>query len=408
MPWKEECAVDQRLLFISDVLRGEFSMSELCRRYGVSRTTGYKWRDRYVSLGMEGLQERTSAPQRHPNSTPQAVVDLVLRARKDHPTWGPRKLKARIERQFPGLLVPAASTIGTILKQHGLVKGRRRVRRDRPLSQPRVEVSAPNDCWCFDFKGQFRLGSGAYCFPLTAVDAHSRFFLACKGLDDVRGETTMPVVRELFQEFGLPEAILTDCGAPFASTSFSGLSELSSWWIALGIRVHRSRPGSPQDNGKLERLHKTLKAETTKPSSQDQTAQQGRFDHFRKEYNEIRPHESLAMAVPADVYKPARKRYPRRLKAAHYPTDAIVKMVRKNGTIHYGGFNMTISHVLRGQRVALVPVDDGVMEIRFYDHPIGQLNLRTASLTNGNTTKSLTKKKNPKLPPTLLQAVSKV
>lgn len=381
MPWKETDAVDQRLRFVADYLRQEWSFAELCRRYGVSRPTGYKWVSRYVEEGPAGLRDRKRAPVRHPNATAAPLVELVLEARKAHPTWGPRKLLPWLARRYPGLKLPAASTVGTILRRHGLTARRRRARAGSPASHlGRQDV--PNASWSIDFKGQFRVG-GALCYPLTLLDGCSRFLVRCQGLPHPRTAYVQPVMEAAFREFGLPDAIRSDNGAPFASRGFTGLTKLSAWWLRLGIRLDRTRPGSPQDNGRLERLHRTLKADACRPPRANMEQQQVAFATFRREYNHERPHEALDMDTPACRYEPSARPYPSRPPKPEYPPDAQVRRVHPNGQTCFAGWLLPVGAALAGDRVAFVPIDEGVYECRYYSHRLATLSATRGVASNG-------------------------
>lgn len=367
MPWEETTRMLQRVRFISDLESCAYTMTELCERYGVSRKTGYKWAQRYASCGWEGLQERSRAPLSCPHRTPEDVEQDLLELRRQHPTWGARKLLACLRRREPEVGWPSASTVGGILKRHGLVEGRRRARRAWPHpGRPVVRAEAPNQVWTSDFKGQFRTGDGRLCYPLTVVDGYSRCLLAVEGLDSVSCEQAWPVFVRLFREHGLPEAIRTDNGSPFASSmAVGGLSRLSVSWIKLGIRPERIEPGHPEQNGSHERMHRTLKQETARPPAPTRRAQQERFDQFRYVYNEQRPHEALSQQTPADLYRPSLRQYPTQVPAPEYPGHFEVRSVRHSGEIKWQGQPLYISEALGGERVGLEEVDDGLWAVYF-------------------------------------------
>ncbi len=303
MPWKETRAVDERVQFVA-LYRREKSrnMSALCEAFGVSRKTGYKWLKRYEEGGPAALEDRSRAPIDHPNAVTPGTRELLLEERRLHPTWGPLKIQASVGRKHPELALPAPSTIGELLKREGLVKPRMRRRRTPPCTQPFAEVKAPNSVWCVDFKGDFRLGNRTRCYPLTVTDSYSRYLLCCYGLKGTSGEPVQRVLTRVFREFGLPDAWRSDNGTPFASIGIAGLSRLSVWLVKLGIQLERIDPGRPEQNGRHERMHRTLKAEATRPARRSAPAQQKTFDRFRREFNEERPHEALGQeTLPASM-----------------------------------------------------------------------------------------------------------
>ena len=297
--------MDERVKFIAAYLRGELSISRLCTTFGVSRKTAYKWIARYASGGVAELLDRSRRPQSNPNAMSREVTSLVVSMRKQHPFWGPKKLLAVLGPAYPGLKLPATSTVGHLLSRHGLARPRRSVRRSTPYGQPFLGYDKPNAVWCGDFKGHFRLGDRSRCHPLTISDGFSRFLLRCEGLRKERHDPTRAVFEQAFRKYGLPDAMRTDNGAPFSSLAIGGLSRLSVWWIKLGIRPERIAPGHPEQNGRPERMHRTLKAETAKPARQDLFAQQAAFDLWRKEYSEVRPHEASAASCTSAGASPA-------------------------------------------------------------------------------------------------------
>lgn len=387
MPWKENDAVDQRMRFVADYLREEFSFAELCALYGISRPTGYKWVRRYLKGGVEALQDRSRAPCLHPNATRGPIVELVLETRRTHPTWGPRKLLPWLQRRYPGLELPSSNTMGNIIRRHGLSVPRRR---RRPLPGPPSALGsqdAANASWSIDFKGQFRLRCGAYCYPLTLMDGCCRYLLRCQALRRTRAKEVQPVLTAAFREFGLPKAIRSDNGSPFASNGFTGLSQLSVWWVQLGIRLDRTRPGSPQDNGRLERFHRTLKQEVCQPRARGWEAQQEAFHKFRLEYNNERPHEALGTYTPGSRYEPSNRLFPRKLPTPEYPVESQVRPVASTGVTNFAGWLCRTSEALAGERIAFLEVEDGVYDVRFHAHRLYQFDARTGQADNGTVTR---------------------
>jgi transposase InsO family protein len=367
MPWDEATRMDRRERFVSEFDSCQYTMTELCERYGISRKTGYVWVDRYAQEGLAGLRDRSRAPRSCPHGTAPEVSERLLELRRLHPTWGPRKLLAWLEKREPERSWPVASTVGGILKRHGLVEDRAARRRPWPPSvRPSVQAEAPNRVWTGDFKGQFRTGDGRLCYPLTVADGFSRFLLAVVGLDTVSEAQAWPVFERLFREYGLPEAIKTDNGSPFASIcALARLSRLSVRWLKLGIRLERIEPGHPEQNGRHERMHRTLKQETARPPAADRGAQQERFDRFRSVYNEQRPHEALAQKTPAELYHSSGRPYPEKTPEPEYPGHFEVRWVRPNGGIKWQGEFLFLSQALSGERVGLEESDDGVWSVYF-------------------------------------------
>ncbi len=365
MPWKETCPMDERMKFIADYLKNEWNLSDLCQYYGISRKTGYKWLARYQAEGPSGLHDRSRAPRHHPNAVHKAVQDRIVAFRVEHPYWGPRKLVHRLTQLEPATRWPATSTAGEILKRHGLTVPRRRKRRTPPYTQPFRESLQPNDVWCADFKGWFRTQCGTRIDPLTISDAVSRYLLRCQDLRRPTRTAAQAVFTAVFQQFGLPAAIRTDNGAPFASTGLGGLSRLSVWWLRLGIVPERIRPGHPEENGRHERMHRTLKQATAAPPRATPKAQQLAFDRFLTEYNQERPHEALDMQTPAQHYQPSPRPFPARLPEMEYPSGYLVRRVRSNGQIRWQGRLIFVSEVLIGQKVGLIQVDNGIWRLDF-------------------------------------------
>jgi transposase InsO family protein len=370
--------MDQKRLFIADYLTRSFSTLELCRRYGVSRPTGYKWLSRFVEHGFPGLEDRSRRPLSCPHQTESRLVQAILELRRRHPFWGPKKLRTILGRRHPEVVWPARSTIAAILKRHGLIEKKRRRTYPGHPGKPETRMSEPNETWCADFKGEFKTRDGIYCYPLTISDGCSRYLLECRGLQTTSCEHSQPVFKRIFQEYGLPWAIRTDNGVPFATQAIGRLSRLSAWWIRLGIYPELIQPGRPQQNGRHERMHRTLKRETTRPPAATRRGQQRRFERFKQEYNNVRPHEALNQRTPASVYEPSRREYPSRLPPLEYPEHFEKRLVSRNGGYRWAGRRVPLSHLLAEQYVGLEEVDDGIWDVYFASVLLGQMDERTA------------------------------
>jgi putative transposase len=379
MPWKETCAMDERMMFIGECLRGELPMTALCERFGISRNTGYKWLRRYRDDPEHGLCDRSRAPVHPANGMAAEVVEAILTARRRYPYYGPRKLLVELSRRDPSWAWPAASTIGDLLRREGLSSPRRQRRRAAPVTAPFGAVTRPNDTWCADFKGWFRTADGTRCDPLTISDAHSRFLFTCRIVEPTT-EGARPLFRRAFQEFGLPVAMRTDNGPPFASTGAGGLSRLSVEWVKLGIRLERIDPGAPQQNGRHERMHRTLKEQTSRPPAATPAAQQRRFDIFRRHYNDERPHEALDQETPTSHYAASTRAYQERPDEPWYDADHAVRRVRTNGEIKWGGDFVFVSEVLVGEPVGIAETEDGDWIVRFATIDLGLIDRRTKKL----------------------------
>lgn len=362
--------MDERVEFIVECRRDELSMTELCRKYGISRKTGYKWLDRFDEGDWSSLQDRSRARLTQ-NRIGEEVVARIVEARKQLPTWGPRKLLDRLERKHPGLVLPASSTVGEILKRHGLIRPRRARQKAAPYTQPFVGCDTPNAVWSADFKGSFTLGNGRRCNPLTISDAYSRYLLRCDGLSRTDESQVRPIFESAFREFGLPLAIRTDNGPPFATVAAGGLSRLAIWLIKLGIRPERITPGKPQQNGRHERMHRTLKEETTKPPARAMAQQQLVFDRFRRIYNDERPHEALDMQPPSSAYEPSPRRYPVKLREPEYPASFRVRSVNHKGAMKWKGRMLYLAETLANEHVALEELDNDTWRVYFADLPLG-------------------------------------
>jgi transposase InsO family protein len=379
MPWKESCHVHERMLFVARLEKGE-RMTDLCREFGISRKTGYKIHARYKEQSVVGLYDVKRAPENIPHRTPPEVVERLVRLRNQHPTWGPRKLRAWLV-DHEGERWPVASTIGELLKKNGLTHARRRRRRVDPCATGLSVPTKANDLWCIDFKGQFRLANGHYCYPLTVTDAYSRFLLVCEGMDRIDGERVWIELERAFRRFGVPTAIRSDNGSPFASRGLCGLSKLSARWLGVGIRHERIEPGQPQQNGRHERMHRTLKAETTRPAAKSMLAQQERFDRFCEIYNEQRPHEALEQTPPARHFAPSPRSYV--ATKLTYPLHDDVRTVTSCGRVRLGGPRgprFFLCSALAGLRVGVRELDGDRWLISYADIDLGVCDLDTRSL----------------------------
>jgi transposase InsO family protein len=379
MPWKECSVVDERLRFVAQLLDGE-PMAEVCRAFGISRKTGYKIFNRYKDYGLEALSDRSRRPIRYANQLPSQVEGLILTLKRDKPHWGARKIRELLIRRLAGdVRVPAKSTIHAVLHRHGLVKPIARPRR-RATGTPLSQGTAPNDLWCADFKGEFKLGNGRYCYPLTVTDHASRFLLLCEALESTREDLAIIAFEQLFADRGLPGAIRSDNGAPFASpNALFNLSKLSVWWLRLGIDIERIKPGRPQQNGRHERMHLTLKKETTRPPGSNSLQQQARFDSFREEFNAERPHEALAMKCPNEVYVASSRPY-QGLPELVYPFHDQDLLVTACGRICLHRKKIHLSTVLAGQRIGIKEVDDGIWIVSFMRYDLGYFDLEQRTL----------------------------
>ena len=373
MPWDESCVMNERLKMMFEWDEGSLSVSELCRCYGVSRKTAYKWRDRYRSFGAMGLADRSRSPLHHPQAMSAVVVDRLLSVRSRYPSWGPKKIRAYLARDDPQTAWPAVSSIGDLLRREGLAAPRRRRHRAPPRTAPFAACTAPNAVWCIDLKGWFRTGDGARCEPLTLADAHSRYLLRCQALARADSAHAWPVVEAAFREYGLPRVIRSDNGPPFASVGAGGLSPLAVKLVKAGVVPERIDPGQPQQNGRLERLHQTLKQETASPPAATLRAQRRRFEAFLRTYNEERPHEALGQTPPALHYQPASRTYSGRLRAPDYAADWQVRRVRHSGEIRWQDRTLYISESLAGEPVGLAEQDDGVWAVWYGPVALGSI-----------------------------------
>ena len=357
MPWKASSTVSERLKFIARIEDGE-RVADLAREFGISEKTAYKFVARWKAEGVSGLEDRRRAAERIPHRTPAEIVELVLATRRENPSWGGRMLKARLERKHPGLKFPSATSIAYWLKKHGMVKPQRRRKKHPRTQAPLTVPTGPNHVWGTDFKGQFRLGDGSYCYPLTATDLCARYLLSCAALEDTKAEPAWGVFERLFDEYGLPEVMRNDNGPPFASTGLAGLTWLSAKWLRLGIRLERIDPGQPQQNGQHERMHRTLKQATTRPPGKNLLQQQERFDNFVEDFNHERPHQALGMKPPADFYQVSPRKY-RGLPELDYPLADDVKVVQAPGiVVFHKRARCYLTQALVGERVGIREIDD--------------------------------------------------
>lgn len=381
MPWSQTDPMKERMKFVALASEGLYSMTELCERAGITRQAGYTLLRRYEQEGVEGLTPRSHAPKSCPHRIVEEIRTVLLEARKAHPLWGPRKILTYLSSRRPELALPAASTVGDLYKREGLVKPRPHRRKWSHPGRVSHKVEAPNQLWNADFKGQFRMGDGKMCYPLTVTDTHSRYLLACDGLSSTAHGGAQASFEHLFRARGLPQAIRSDNGNPFCTKAIAGLSQLSVWWTQLGIKHERTEPGHPEQNGSHERMHRTLKAATQLPPAADVQAQQERFDAFRCEFNQERPHQALQMQTPGSLYVDSEREMPEGIAAPQYAGHCQVRRVRGNGILYFGDRTIFLSELLIGQDVALEEVEDGVWSIYFYDLLLARLDRRTGKLS---------------------------
>ena len=382
MPWKVSGVVEERARFAVEYESGEWTMADLCRHYGIARRTGYRIVARWQQEGAAGLKDRSRAPLAHPNQTPLEVEAAVLELRRAHMSWGPRKLRRWLEDRHPEQAWPAPSTIGGLLTRAGLAHARRLRRRTPPFTQPFAAAGEPNAVWCADFKGWFRTRDGERIDPLTMTDAASRYLLRCQAVEKTDTAAVRSISEAAFREYGLPRAIRTDNGPPFASRGIGGLSRLSLYWMRLGIVPERIQPGHPEQNGRHERMHRTLAQETARPAQANRRRQQEAFDRFRTEYNQERPHEALGQRPPAAVYAASPRAYPARLPEPEYNSGVEVRCVYPHGQFFWKGHDVFLGKVLAGERIGLEPIDDRYWCVCFGDFPIAWFDSR--ELMTGN------------------------
>jgi putative transposase len=374
MSWKETCAVDERMRFVLAVEAGDASFAATCREYGVSRQTGYKWLARYQLDGVEGLVDQSRAPLHHPQAMSPKIAEDCLAVRRTHPTWGPAKVLAFLERKRPRTTWPAASTIGALFDREGLTVKRKIRQRSPPSSFPFADCQAANDVWCIDFKGWFLTGDGTRCEPLTLTDADSRCLLRCQPLSRTDGEHVWPVLDAAFREFGLPLRLRSDNGSPFASRGAGGLSQFSVKLIKAGVTPERITPGKPQQNGRHERMHLTLLRDTADPPARTMREQMKRLQEFKRIYNEERPHEALDNATPADRYRPSPRNYDGVLRSPDYDADKEVRRVRHNGEIRWEGETIYVNQALAGEPVGISETNSG-WTVSYGPMPLGTIDV---------------------------------
>ncbi len=379
MPWKERSVMDERMRFVVRIKDGE-SMATLCREFGISRKTGYKILERYEECGLEGLNDRARRPLRYANQLPEQLEAAIVAAKREKPNWGARKIRERLLRRLPHeVRVPAISTIHAILDRHGLITRAIR-RRTRATGTPLSAGLKPNALWCTDYKGEFQLGNRQYCYPLTVTDHASRYLLLCEAMDSNREQLAFTAFERLFRERGLPQAIRSDNGVPFASPNgLFNLSRLSVWWLRLGISIERIKPGCPQQNGRHERMHLTLKKEATRPAGANLLQQQAKFDAFVEEFNNERPHEALNMKYPAEVYTESRRTY-QGIQEPEYPFHDKTVVVTNCGRLCLYRKKINLSTSLSGQAVGVKEVEDGIWLVSFMQYDLGYIDLEEKTL----------------------------
>jgi putative transposase len=380
MPWQECSKMDERLRFVARLLEGE-KMAMLCREFDISRKTGYKLFSRYKDSGVEGLTDRSRRPYRQGCQLPFPIENLILQLKREYPSWGAPKIREKIRRKHSEIQLPAISTVHAVLDRHGLVNRPRRRRykaEGTALSRP----LRPNELWCADYKGEFMLADRRYCYPLTITDAASRYLLSCEALSSTKSKYAFPVFERVFKDFGLPKAIRTDNGVPFASpNSLFGLSKLSVWWLRLGISIERIKPAHPEQNGRHERMHLTLKKEATKPAGKNLIQQQGKFDDFIEEYNQERPHQAIGMKYPAELYVSSSRPYTG-LSDLQYPFHDRTITVTCCGRICIGRRKINLSTVFAGQNVGVKEVSDKVWLVSFMQYDLGFFDHETGRVTS--------------------------
>lgn len=392
MSWEGLSAVDQKECFVLDAFRPGSCIAGLCRTYGISRQTGYRWIRHYRSEGRQRLESQSRRPHTCPGSWSPLWHERALELRRQY-HWGGRKLSRVLQNRHPEAVVPGPSTIDRWIADAGLAAPRPKRRRYPPRSAPMADVVRPGQTYCVDFKGEFLMGDGAYCYPLTVTDAYSRYLLGCYALPGALMEPTIACFEDVFTTYGVPERIRSDNGTPFASTGLGRFSRLSVWWYRLGVTVERTDLGRPDQNGRHERFHRTLKRDTTNPPGTDLDDQQHRFDDFRRTYNHIRPHESLGMQRPADVFTKPTQSLPDQLPPFTYPTWYEVRSVRPCGEIWWRGRAIHVGKAFVGQRVGLQATDEGLWQLWMGDLLLGQICDQAESLQAHDKTGSVSNRR---------------
>jgi putative transposase len=382
MPWNETAPMNEKIKFISAYLGKEECFRELCNRFKISCKTGYKYLKRYKEEGIDGLKERSRVPHRLANQLSRDIEDSILEIKAHYPSWGSKKIRHKLLEECHDIC-PARSTIDELLKRHHLVRPAKRKRRVIPYKTPLILCTKPNDVWSIDYKGQFQLGNQKLCYPLTITDNFSRYLFAVDGANRISGEQSKEVLKDLFIKFGLPLTMRSDNGSPFAGNGLGGLSTLAVWLIKLGIIPERIRKGHPEENGRHERMHLTLKQETTSPVGYDLEQQQLAFDRFQKIYNEERPHEGIAFQRPCQLYTPSERIFPKKLNTIEYDTNVMLKTrrIRSNGTMKWAGKELFISETLIGETIGMKPYSEDEWLIHFSLLPIGLFNEKTLQVS---------------------------
>lgn len=376
MSWKTEGPMEQKMKLMVEWETGIYSKSALAIKYGISRKSIYKWLNRYSEYGVEGLKDLSRAPKSHPNQTPEYIVELLIREKNRNRKRGPKKVRKQLERKYPGQVFPAASTIGDWFEKYGLVCKRKKRKRVPPYSEPFSECREANEVWSADYKGQFYMRNNKVCYPLTISDNYSRYLLECYGLEGPRYTETRDEFERVFRRYGLPDAIRTDNGTPFAGKCVGGLSRLAIWWIQLGIIPERIDKGCPQQNGRHERMHRTLKYEILDNVGRNMKQQQKAFDRFRVDYNDYRPHESLGQDVPRNYYRKSKRNYVEKPPVPEYDYGFLVRHVRSSGDIKVNGSAYFLTELLAGEPVGLKEFDDGKLKVYYSFYPIGIIDLK--------------------------------
>ena len=381
MPWKETCTMNERIAFIDAWLEHGSNISQLCRRFHINRKTGHKWINRFKVEGLPGLADRSRARLTQSHQTPEAVVEQILELKSLHPDWGPVTIDSKLYRSDPDFPWPAVSTIGEVLKRHNLVKTRRKRPKVPPQTQPLAHANEPNDVWSADYKGQFQLGNGRWCYPLTITDNCSRILISCQGLYGPQLRPTMAEYKRAFQEYGLPRRIRTDNGFPFAMVTLGGLTALTVWMIKLGVLPERIDLGCPQQNGRHERMHRTLKAATAAPPKGNLSAQQRAFNRFRHEFNTVRTHQGLGRGIcPMDIHRTSLRRYPGHLPEMHYPDPYLIRKVKCGGYMKLNGHAFYLTRQLIGEYVGLEPIGLDLWQLYFGELKLGLVDERLKSV----------------------------